>query len=118
MSKWNCDWKAVCKDVENSEMIFKSFKTDQSNEGPSEQDVTRDESFFSCTNDQTITNISMEDPFESFVVDADETMETDYKTETCKEKDANGKDQLISECTFGVINFPKKPSKKFDKFLP
>jgi hypothetical protein len=90
MAKWNSDWKAVCKDVENSEMIIKTFKTDKSNEGPSEQDVTIDESFFSCTNDQTITNISMEDPFESFAVDADETMETDNETETCKEKDANG----------------------------
>ena len=90
MAKWNSDWKAVCKDVENSEMIIKTFKTDKSNEGPSEQDVTIEESFFSCTNDQTITNISIEDPFESFAVDADETMETDYETETCKEKDANG----------------------------
>merc|ERR550534_793987 len=90
MAKWNSDWKAICKDVENSEMIIKTFKTDKSNEGPSEQDVTIEESFFSCTNDQTITNISIEDPFESFAVDADETMETDNETETCKEKDANG----------------------------
>ena len=90
MAKWNSDWKAICKDVENSEMIIKTFKTDKSNEGPSEQDVTIEESFFSCTNDQTITNISLEDQFESFAVDADETMETDYETETCKEKDANG----------------------------
>ena len=28
------------------------------------------------------------------------------------------KGQLISECLFEVLNFPKKTTKKFDKFLP
>ena len=28
------------------------------------------------------------------------------------------KGQLISECPFDVLNFPKKTTKKFDKFLP
>ena len=28
------------------------------------------------------------------------------------------KGQLISECPFGVLNFPKKQRKSFDKFLP
>ena len=28
------------------------------------------------------------------------------------------KGQLISECLLGVIDFPKKNIKKFDKFLP
>ena len=27
------------------------------------------------------------------------------------------KGQLISECPFNVLNFPKEPMKKFDKFL-
>jgi hypothetical protein len=28
------------------------------------------------------------------------------------------KGQLISECLFGVFNFPKKTLQKFDEFLP
>ena len=32
--------------------------------------------------------------------------------------EAFSKGQLISECPFDVLNFPKKPTKKFDKFLP
>ena len=30
----------------------------------------------------------------------------------------NAKGQLISECIFDVLNFPKKTMQKFDKFLP
>ena len=42
---------------------------DESNGGIAAPDITREESFVSCINedgDQTITNVSNEDPFESF----------------------------------------------------
>ena len=33
-------------------------------------------------------------------------------------KTFGGKGQLISEWLFGVFNFPKKTTQKFDEFLP
>jgi hypothetical protein len=30
----------------------------------------------------------------------------------------SGKGQLISECLFDVLNFPKKTTQQFDRFLP
>ena len=41
------------------------------------------------------------------------------KLQFCDFGQANSsKGQLISECLFGGLNFPKKPTKKSDKFLP
>ena len=39
-----------------------------------------------------------------------------YRDKQDKAKKAKG--QLMSEWIFGVFNFPKKPTKKFDEFLP
>ena len=46
-----------------------TVNNDESNGGIAAPDITREESFVSCINedgDQTITNVSNEDPFESF----------------------------------------------------
>ena len=41
-----------------------------------------------------------------------------YLLESTQPLNRSCKGQLISECLFEFLNFPKKNPKKFDKFLP
>ena len=41
-----------------------------------------------------------------------------FKYLSTKDRLSASKGQLISECLFDVLNFPKKKTQKFDEFLP
>jgi len=87
---------------------------DESNGGIAAPDITREESFVSCINedgDQTITNVSNEDPFESFAGDA---AETDDNTAISNENEGMEGSQDANDA-FQIQSVEKNPEDSNDE---
>merc|ERR1711956_82802 len=91
-----------------------NVNNDESNGGIAAPDITREESFVSCINedgDQTITNVSNEDPFESFAGDA---AETDDKTAISNENEGMEGSQDANDA-FQIQSVEKNPEGSNDE---